>query len=243
MLDGIGQSLIQKPHDLDDVPRPQFGINRQALWRHRSPVQRDIMRTQLRGGALAPRSERQHQVAADVVHRIDDKAKILQRRSGRFADRRARLAAFAERDDADELAAQSVMKVAHQPRALQRQRRGAGALLLAGEARLQFVLGLAHLSDQAAGKAVDLIERAGKSPGQPGADRDQQRRIGQARDEDPPVGRDLEHREHVANPAGQHDRDGAAQHETGDVVSLQHRPRDDQRQQHQIETNYRHANE
>ena len=59
------------------------------------------------------------------------------------------------------------MQVAHQPRALPRQRGGAGALLLAGETGLQLLFSFAHLGDEAAGKAVDLVQRAGEPPGQP----------------------------------------------------------------------------
>ena len=131
--------------------------------------------------------------------------------------------ALAHRHDADELAAEPVMQVAHQPGALARQRRGARPLLLAGETGLQLVLGLAHQHHHAAREAVDLIERAGKTPGQRRADGHQHRRVGQAREEDAPVGHELQHREHVVNPAGQHDRDGAGQQQAGDVLALQHR--------------------
>ena len=116
------------------------------------------------------------------------------------------------------------MQVAHQAGAFPRQRRGAGALLLAGETGLQLVLGLAHLGDQAAGKAVDLVQRPGEPPGQPGADRHQHGRIGQSRGEDA-VGHHLKHREQVDDPAGQHDRDRAAEQQTGDVPPLQNRAR------------------
>ena len=94
MLDSIGQSLIQDPDHLDDVPWPKLGMNRQAL-RRRPPIQRDAMRTQLRRGAVAPRAQRQHQIAANVIHGIDDQAEILQRRPRRVADARAGVAPFA----------------------------------------------------------------------------------------------------------------------------------------------------
>src|SRR4051795_204069 len=64
-----------------------------------------------------------------------------------------------------------------------------------------------------AGKAVDLVQRAREPPGQAGADRDQHRRIGQAREEDALVGHDLEHRQHVVDPAYQHDGYRAAERE------------------------------
>ena len=77
-------------------------------------------------------------------------------------DGRALVSALGERDDADELAAEAVMQVAHQPRALVGKRGGPGALLLAGETRLQPLLGLAHACDELAGKAVDLVHARGE---------------------------------------------------------------------------------
>ena len=92
------------------------------------------------------------------------------------------------------------MKVAHQPRALPRQRGGTRALLLADETCPQFFFGLAELDHQSRGEAVDLVQRPRESPGQPGADRDQHDRIGQAREEDAVIGNDPKHREHVVSP-------------------------------------------
>src|SRR5882757_477748 len=140
MLDRVRHRLVQYPHDLDDVPWPQLGMNRQPLRARHAPIQCDLVRTQLRRGAVAPRAQRQHQVAADIVHRIDHQPQILQRRPRRVADTRSALAPLAQRDDADELAAQAVMKIPHQSRALARQRRDPRTLLLAGETRLEFFL-------------------------------------------------------------------------------------------------------
>ena len=135
------------------------------------------------------------------------------------------------------------MQVAHQPGALAGERRGPRPRLLAGETGLQFVLGLAHLGDEAAGKAVDLVERAGKPPGQRRADRHQHRRVGQSREEDAPVGYELKHGEHVVNPARQHDGDGAAEQQTGDVLPPQHGVGRDQRHRHQTNSHRRRADE
>ena len=113
------------------------------------------------------------------------------------------------------------MQVAHQPRALARQRRGARALLLPGKAGLQLVLGLAHQGDHAAGKAVDLVQRAGEPPGQPGADRDQHRRIGQPREKNIAGWASCRNTESMSSdPAGQHDGDRAAEHEADGVLPL-----------------------
>jgi hypothetical protein len=124
-------------------------------------------------------SQRQHQIAADVVHRIDDEAQILQCGARRIADSRAAIAALAQGHDADELAAEPVMQVAHQPGALRASARGAGALSSRAKLAFSFVFGVAHLGDETAGKTVDLVQRAGEPPGQSRADRHQHRRIGQ----------------------------------------------------------------
>ena len=79
VLDRVGHGLVEDAHDLDDVPWPEFGMQRQALRRRHVPVERDVVWPKLCRRALAPGAERKHQVAADVVHGIDDQAQILQR--------------------------------------------------------------------------------------------------------------------------------------------------------------------
>lgn len=57
--------------------------------RRHAPVECDVMRPQLHCGALAPGAEREHEVAADVVHGIDNEAQILQCGTRRIGDGQA----------------------------------------------------------------------------------------------------------------------------------------------------------
>ena len=131
MLDGIGDGLVEQPKDLDDVPGPQVRTDRQAC-RRWAPATPAPCRAAATGPAARSRQTPSASIRSPSMSSI---ASITSRRS-RSAARAAspigspvmpRLAlAFAERDDADELAAEAVVQVAHQPGALGRQRRGAG---------------------------------------------------------------------------------------------------------------------
>ena len=129
----------------------------------------------------------------------------------------------------DELSAKPVMQVAHQSRAFPRQRRGAFALLLSREARLQLLLGLAELGHQAAAKPSTRLSALREAPGEPGADRDQQRRIGQPREEDAVVGNEVGDPSTSCSERGQHDGDGRSRTAGSATSGRRHlRPRYDQ---------------
>lgn len=107
-LTALGHGFVENADDLDEVPWPQLRMQRQALRHRHAPIERDVVRPQLHRRTLAPGAECQHQVAADVIHGIDDEAQILQRGARRIRNGRAALASLGQRDDADELAAEAV---------------------------------------------------------------------------------------------------------------------------------------